>query len=104
VITLKVSFNSRKVIAELSNDVDQMIRQVSQDLFDTVKEKTPVRSGRAKRGWRLRKQRQHHYEVANRVPYVSRLDEGYSKQAPRGMTRPAAREVLNRARRRFRNV
>lgn len=100
-IQLKVSFNSNKVISELSNDVDQMVRQVSTDLLDTVKQKTPVASGRAKRGWRLRRQSKFSYEVANRVPYISRLDEGYSKQAPRGMTRPATREVLNRARRRY---
>jgi hypothetical protein len=100
-IEIKVSFNSNKVISELSNDVDQMVRQVSTDLLDTIKQITPVRSGRAKRGWRLRKQGKLNYEVANRVPYISRLDEGYSKQAPRGMTRPAIREVLNRARRRY---
>ena len=101
-IQLTVSFNSRKVITELSNDVDQMVRQVSTDLFNTIKQITPVRSGRAKRGWRLRKERKYSYEVSNRVPYIDRLDEGYSKQAPRGMTRPATREVLNRARRRYR--
>jgi len=98
---IRVSFNSKRVIAELSNDVDQMVRQVSTDLFDTVKQKTPVASGRAKRGWRLRQEGKFRYEIANRVPYISRLDEGYSKQAPRGMTRPATREVLNRARRRY---
>jgi hypothetical protein len=102
VIQLKVSFNSNKVISELSNDVDQMVRQVSTDLFDTVKQITPVASGRAKRGWRLRRQSKFSYEVANRVPYISRLDQGYSKQARGGITRPATTEVLNRARRRFR--
>jgi len=99
-IDIRVKFNSNKVIAELSNDVAQMVRQVSQDLFDTLKQKTPVRSGRARRGWRLQRQGKLRYKVANRVPYIDRLDEGYSKQAPRGMTRPATREVLNRARRR----
>jgi len=97
---IRVSFNSKRVIAELSNDVDQMVRSISQDLFDTIKQKTPVRSGRARKSWRLRKQRKFNYRVSNPVPYIDRLDEGYSKQAPRGMTRPAAREVLNRARRR----
>jgi hypothetical protein len=48
-ISLNVSFNSKKVIAELSNDVDQMVRQISQDLFDTIKQLTPVgETGRAK--------------------------------------------------------
>jgi hypothetical protein len=102
-ISLNVSFNSKKVIAELSNDVDQMVRQISQDLFDTIKQLTPVgETGRAKNSWRLRKERKYSYKISNRVPYIERLDEGYSKQALRGMTRPATQEVLNRARRRFR--
>lgn len=101
-INVIVKFDSKKVITALSNDVEQMVRQISQDLFDTVKRLTPVRSGRAKRSWRLRKERKYSYEVSNRVPYIGRLDEGYSKQARGGITRPATTEVLNRARRRFR--
>ena len=101
-INVIVKFDSKKVITALSNDVEQMVRQISQDLFDTVKRFTPVRSGRAKRSWRIRKERKYSYEVSNRVPYIDRLDQGYSKQARGGITRPATTEVLNRARRRFR--
>jgi len=99
-LSVTIQFNGTKVAADLNRELDQTVRLISQDYFDLVKDKTPVKSGRAKRGWRLKKQRQFAYEVRNQVPYISRLDEGYSKQAPRGMTRPAAREVLNRARRR----
>tara|TARA_S200002703_G_scaffold114700_2_gene100218 strand:+ start:4849 stop:5160 length:312 start_codon:yes stop_codon:yes gene_type:complete len=100
-LNITVSFKGKKVAADLNRELDQTVRQISQDYFDRVKAKTPVRSGRARKGWRLKKQRQFAYEVRNRVPYIGRLDEGYSKQAPRGMTRPAAREVLNQARRRY---
>ena len=101
-ISISVKFDSKRVITALSYDVEQMVRQISQDLFDTVKRFTPVRSGRAKRSWRLRRQRKFGYEVSNRVPYINRLDQGYSKQARGGITRPATTEVLNRARRRIR--
>jgi len=95
---IKVRFDSKKVTTELTDTVSQMVRQISQDLFNTIKGKTPVRSGRAKRAWRFKKQSETAYKVSNNVPYIERLDEGYSKQAPRGMTRPALREVLARAR------
>jgi hypothetical protein len=101
-LNVTIQFNGNKVAADLNRELDQTVRQISQDYFDLVKEKTPVRTGRAKRGWRLKKQRKLSYSVNNRVPYVGRLDEGYSKQAPRGMTRPAAREVLRTSRRRIR--
>ena len=101
-LNVTIQFNGNKVAADLNRELDQTVRQISQDYFDLVKEKTPVRTGRAKRGWRLKKQRELSYSVNNRVPYVGRLDEGYSKQAPRGMTRPAAREVLRTSRRRIR--
>lgn len=101
-LNVKIQFNGNRVATDLNRELDQIVRLISQDYLDTVKVKTPVRSGRARKGWRLTKKRKLNYEVTNRVPYIGRLDEGYSQQAPRGMTRPAAREVLNRARRRLR--
>jgi len=101
-LNVTIQFNGTKVAADLNRELDQTVRQISQEYFGLVKDKTPVRTGRAKRGWRLKKQRQFVYNVNNRVPYIGRLDEGSSKQAPRGMTRPAAREVLRTTRRRTR--
>jgi hypothetical protein len=101
-LNVTIQFDGTKVAADLNRELDQTVRLISQDYFELVKDKTPVKSGRAKRGWRLKKQRKFAYSVNNRVPYIGRLDEGYSKQAPRGMTRPAAREVLRTTRRRIR--
>ena len=101
-LDVTIQFNGTRVAADLKKEIDQTVRLISEDYFDLVKDKTPVKSGRAKRGWRLKKQKQFSYRVSNRVPYIGRLDDGYSKQAPRGMTRPAAREVLRTTRRRTR--
>jgi hypothetical protein len=100
-LKVNVSFNSAKATAGLKNSIDQIVRSITTDLFDSIKKLTPVRSGRAKRGWRMNKQSKTSYQVKNRLPYIDRLDAGYSKQAPKGMTRPAIREVLskNRSRR-----
>ena len=44
---------------------------------------TPVRSGNARRKTKLQKD-----TIVADYPYAQRLDEGYSKQAPQGMTKP----------------
>ena len=99
-LNVTIQFNGNKVAADLNKEIDQTVRLISQDYFGLVKDKTPVKSGRAKRGWKMKKQKKFSYRVSNRVPYIGRLDEGYSKQSPRGMTRPAAGEVLRTSRRR----
>lgn len=99
-LNVTIQFKGNKVAADLNKEIDQTVRLISQDYFGLVKDKTPVKSGRAKRGWKMKKQKKFSYRVSNRVPYIGRLDEGYSKQAPRGMTRPAAGEVLRTSRRR----
>lgn len=100
-LKLSIQLDSNRVIAGINKDLDQTVRLVSRDLFTTVKSKTPIRSGRAKRGWTLKQKKPRRYEIANKVPYIERLDNGYSKQAPNGMTRPAIREVANKRIRRF---
>lgn len=97
-LTVSVSFNSKKAIAGIQKGIDQAVRSIATDVFKTIKRLTPVRSGRARRGWRLEKRSNAHYKVHNRVPYINRLDGGYSQQARNGMTRPAISEVLSRNR------
>ena len=98
-ITVKVT-NGTKVIADLQKDLDQMVRLVAEDLFAEVKRFTPIRSGRARRGWGLSGGK-NKYTATNRLPYIERLDRGYSKQSPEGITRPAIRAVVNKRQRRF---
>jgi hypothetical protein len=97
--------NTKKATTDLSKELDQIVRSVSLAIFNQVKDLTPVAKtskghvgGRAKRNWKLRGSNKS-YTVSNDVPYIERLDKGYSKQAPEGMTRPALREVINRQRR-----
>jgi len=89
-----VTFNATKATADLKKSIDQTVRSVAKTFFDEVKKRTPVRSGLAKRSWRFNKKSARSFSVDNKQPYIGRLDEGYSKQAPRGMTRPALREVI----------
>jgi len=93
--------NTKRAMTDLSKELDQMVRSVSLQIFNQVKDLTPmakVNGGRAKRGWKVSGSNKS-YNISNKVPYIGRLDGGYSKQAPEGMTRPALREVLQRQRR-----
>ncbi len=83
-------------------------RTIANDIFRGVKDKTPVDTGRAKKGWRLLTKR-NNYEIANNVPYIGVLDKGRhmtsrgmrgSNQAPRGMSGPTLREIATRKRKR----
>ena len=65
---------------------------MEEDLHRDLVSGTPVDTGRAKKGWKRTKD-----GSVNRVPYIDELDEGHSKQAPNGITRPA----LNKLRQRF---
>tara|TARA_A200000159_G_scaffold116891_1_gene110413 strand:+ start:372 stop:665 length:294 start_codon:yes stop_codon:yes gene_type:complete len=78
--------------------LDDLVSKVSRDAFAEAKRITPVQSGRAKKSWRLENKGKFSTEVVNRVPYAARLDEGYSKKAPRGITRPASKAVAKRYR------
>jgi hypothetical protein len=58
---------------------------------------TPRRSGRAARGWKQDKN-----SVSNDVPYIGRLDRGYSNQKPRGFTKQSIRKTIRKTSRSIR--
>ena len=101
--SVSVSFNTKKATSGLKKSIDQAVRLIATDLHKALRNRlgpkiTPVRSGRARDSWRLRKKSKSNFEVRSNIPYMERLEQGYSKQAPRGMTRPALREVITRNR------
>ena len=76
-------------------------RILANDLFNGVKQLTPVDTGTAKRGWKMAR-RGKGYLITNNVPYITVLDKGRhltsrgmrgSNQAPKGMTKPAMRKI-----------
>ena len=87
-----------KATKKIFDHIDDVVARVSQDTIAEAKRITPVRSGRAKRSWKKVKTGKYSFEVVNRVPYAERLDAGYSKQAPRGITRPASKAVARKYR------
>jgi hypothetical protein len=63
--------------------IEKLIANIPKEAFTEFVKDTPVRSGNARRKTRL---------VGNKIVagynYAQKLDEGSSKQAPQGMTKP----------------
>ena len=79
----------------LGTSVTDKVAQVAEIYLDEAKKATPIKSGRARRNWKKTVNRQG-FDVSNNVPYIGRLEEGYSKQAPKGITRAATRRANSR--------
>jgi len=93
--------NSKAAYADIEDTLNAVVNHFLDDFYNEVKRTTPVREGRAKRGWRKRNK----YDIGrkgetvvmdNQVPYIGILDEGSSSQAKQGMTDPAFRKLSKR--------
>jgi hypothetical protein len=78
--------------AKLAKTLTMTMRQVADETMKVAKSKTPVRTGYTKSKWKKKVTKQD-FEVANRVPWIERLEAGASKQAPRGIIGPTLREL-----------
>lgn len=82
---------------EIDKDLEAVVERVATIVEESVKKFTPIKSGRARRGWN-KKETGQGFNVNNKVPYIGRLEEGYSKQAPKGIIKPTVREIKRRIR------
>ena len=71
--------------------IQKKLNKVPQEAFQEFVKDTPIRSGNARRNTKLKG----NTIVAN-YAYAKRLDEGYSKQSPDGMTKPTEDFIKNR--------
>ena len=82
------------------NTISSQLRAIKDDLKDLPKEVydefvslTPVDTGNARRKTRLQGS-----TIKANYKYATRLDEGYSRQAPNGMSEPTRKFIQNRLR------
>ena len=81
-ITIKVSVSDREV-QRMFDELEDMPKDVMKASYKFYKNETPVRSGNARNKTKLRNK-----QIKSGYPYAGKLDEGWSKQAPKGMTEP----------------
>jgi hypothetical protein len=77
-VTLKVN-----TITSSLKRVQKKLLQVPKEAYQEFVDETPIRSGNARRKTKLQGK-----TINANYPYAKRLDEGYSKQSPQGMTKP----------------
>lgn len=89
----KIVFTGKDVItAKLAQTLQMTLAQVADQVDQTARSKTPVKTGYTRSQWK-KKVTKRDFEVANRVPWIERLEAGASKQAPRGIIGPTLREL-----------
>lgn len=80
-ITFKIDIKD-----EISKSIQSKIKQLNQvpgQAYTFFRAHTPIRSGNARSKTVLKKD-----TIVGAYPYAHRLDNGWSKQAPDGMSRP----------------
>lgn len=85
----------KKAMRGLEREKDRIIGKIAQDTLDLAVKNTPIDQGRARAGWR-RENVGRNINIVNRVQYIDLLEDGRSKQAPRGILGPTVREISQR--------
>jgi len=89
--------NLDKVLSAIKQNISQVGTKLADTLLVEAKKITPIKRGRARRGWKIER-RGTNTAVVNRTPYIGTLERGRSKQAPDGILRPTIRSLKNRRR------
>tara|TARA_R110002153_G_scaffold161776_2_gene314194 strand:- start:275 stop:568 length:294 start_codon:yes stop_codon:yes gene_type:complete len=76
-------------VTKMFNQLDKMSIEVMKQSYTVYKNNTPIRSGNAKNRTKL----ENKLTIGGRYPYAGRLDEGWSKQSPQGMTEPTLKAL-----------
>lgn len=66
----------KSYIQELNKRLDAISKNAAKDFYETVKDMSPVRTGRLKNAWTL-----NGTEVDNNTPYLYYVNDGTSRQA-----------------------
>ena len=69
----------------IQKDLRDILEGVSQKVLDGVIARTPVKSGKLKKGWYIDDSNQEEIQVNNDVPYAGIVENGSAHQPPVGM-------------------
>jgi len=98
-ITFKTS---RKQLDKLFEDLDDhildQVNVFAEDLYEDIRENTPVDTGQARRGWELERANKtsRNAQVGNDVEHVKYLEFGTANIEPRRFIQRSIKQLLNR--------
>ncbi len=88
---MSISYTVNDNITSSLKRIKAKLKLLPQEAYKEFVKDTPVRSGNARRSTKLNGN-----VIAANYPYAKRLDEGYSQQAPDGMTAPTEAFIKKR--------
>jgi len=78
-------------VSKLFNQAEAVAKTLPKEGYDYFVDSTPIRSGNARRNTILRGN-----TIDANYAYAERLDEGYSRQSPKGMSGPTEKFLQKR--------
>ena len=87
---MSVTIKYNKITPNLQK-IQSKLAKVPKEAFDQFVADTPIRSGNARRRTKLV-----NGKIVAGYNYAQKLDEGFSKQAPEGMTKPTQEFIKKR--------
>lgn len=89
----------RNQVNELFREAGAMSEELRRDAYEYFRDITPKRTGNARRNTRLSNDR-----IIADYPYAEKLDEGRSRQAPKGMTDPTIEYIEDQLDKKIRKI
>jgi len=99
---VKMQVNQRD-LRQLQKEINHAVDESTEDTYEFYKKATPSDGGNARRNTKY-KEFTNKAEIRGDYPYAKRLDEGYSRQAPRGMSKPSLKYLEKTLDRMFRRI
>lgn len=85
---------------ELKSEAHKPLDRMARDIYLEIVKTTPKRTGQASRAWTKPENVSpgdfNAVITTNRLPYIERLEEGYSKQAPDGFIQKSVDKITRR--------
>ena len=78
-------------VNKLFDEAEKVAKTLPKEAYDYFVDSTPIRTGNARRSTRLRGN-----TIDANYAYAERLDDGYSRQAPKGMSEPTEKFLQTR--------
>jgi hypothetical protein len=87
---MAMQFNM-SAVSKMFDQAEKVAKTLPKEAYDYFVDSTPIRTGNARRSTRLRGT-----TIDANYKYAERLDEGYSRQAPKGMSGPTEKFLQKR--------
>lgn len=91
-----IQFNVKNLTTVQSKlkSIKTQIAKVPEEAYKVFVQNTPIKTGNARRSTKLKGKQ----TIEANYPYAQRLDNGYSKQSRKGMTKPTTDFIRKRIR------